>query len=346
VVLAGSIVGCAASSSPTPDAALPARGPAPASATAASAPGAPSQPSAAPPSTPPLGALPVTIARELDAPVRRLAIDRPPHVAALTARSVWVHDAKGWREQALPPALASDATLELDVFYGRDYRVRLVGYRGPPAARVPVYLRWLPGGFKAAADELGQLGARKSGVLVAVLGTADPEIVCLPGDACLVKRLSGWSRAGAPPDLSRLAIADGAGFAVAGKQLLKLAPDWSSAAPPGSWDRADALFVQGTSAWVLESERDRIHRLDGSAWQTESSPLPRPRALLAVTSPEETSLWLAADGGLARRDAGVWRRVSELSTPVVTLAARTSDEVWAGGAEGLFKVRLAAAAQR
>ena len=283
-----------------------------------------------------------SVERELDAPVRRLAIDRPPHLAALSPRSVWIHDAKGWREEALPPALASDTTLELDVFYGRDYRVRLVGSRGAPGARVPVYLRWLPGGFKPAPEELGRLGARNSGALRALLGTADPEIVCRAGDECLVKRLSGWSRASAPPDLAALAIFAGVGFAIAGKQLLKLDGDWSSAAPSGGWDHADALFVQGTNVWVVESGPSRLHHFAGAAWQVEPSPLSHPRAVFSVAENGVATapLWLASDAGLARLQSGVWSRVSELTRPIATLAGRVGDEVWAGGSEGLFRVRV------
>lgn len=134
-------------------------------------------------------------------------------------------------------------SLALALFYGRDDRARLIGARAGKSGPEGVYLRWLPAGFKREKAEIGRLSDPR-GALVAVLGTADPEIVCRPGEVCLVKRRSGWSSVKAPPDLQRVVLGGDVGWAVAGQTLLRLGDDdWHPAGPPGAWKTADALFA-------------------------------------------------------------------------------------------------------
>src|SRR5262249_28018530 len=152
-----------------------------------------------------------------------------------------------------------------------------------------VYLRLLDTGFKKEASEIGRLATLR-GALIAVLGTDDPEILCRPGDTCLVKRVSGWAFLPAPNDIARVVLGQGVGWAIAGKQLLRLgASAWENAGPPGSWESADALFATRDAAWVVESAKGRIHAFAGDAWRVSPSPVETPRALWGVRA---DSLWL------------------------------------------------------
>jgi hypothetical protein len=258
-----------------------------------------------------------------------MALEHPPHAAALSVDAAWIHDARGWHAERLPPS----ARGSLSVFYGRDDRIRVVGSR-PGGA---VYLRWLPAGFRAAGAEIGKLADLK-GNLVAVLGTADPEIVCRPGDICYVKRRSGWTTIAAPADIVRVTLGDGVGWAVAGKRLLRLGARWEEAGPEGAWKSADGLFATRERAFVVDSAEGRIHTLEGGSWRVIPSPIDRPRALWGA---REDALWLAGDGGLAFFDGRAWRRVEGAPAPLAAVSGRSADDVWIGGERGLFRVERA-----
>lgn len=273
--------------------------------------------------------------RELDAPVFAIALDRTPHVSALTERSVFIHDAKGWRQEPLPrAALQGEGGLQLQLFYGRDYRVRLIGDRRREKGWASVYFRWLPGGFRAAPDELGRLGSRP-GRLLAVLGTEDPEVVCRPGDVCLVKRLSGWKAIPAPDDLELCAIDGGGAWAIGSSTLYQLEADkrWKATGGSGPWNKASALSVVDGEVWVAEREGDRLHRFDGTSWHSEASPVAGPRALWGA---RHDDLWVGGDGGLARGQAAQWHVVKAVGGRVTAIAGRATDDVWVGGEQGLF----------
>jgi hypothetical protein len=272
--------------------------------------------------------------RVLEAPVRRIAIDREPYVSALGKRVAHVHDAKGWREEALPAAALTGAALEL--FYGRDYRLRLVGTRGGEADLETLYYRWLPGGFRAAPDEIGRLGSTRRGGFVALLGTADPEVVCRPGDVCLIKRVSGWATIKAPAELALVAIHRGGAWAVAGQSLLRVEADkrWKTLSDAGPWAKADALWVTPAFVWVLESAAGRLHRFDGSNFQTSAVPTKRPRVLWGLAS---EALWLGGEEGLFRLVEAEWRKVEAVPGAVWAINGRTVDDVWVGGSSGLFR---------
>ena len=310
---------------------LPALAPLPASPprTASSAPAAPAAPG------PTLAA---TFHREVAEPVTAIALEAPPHAAALGVDRVFLHDARGWRSEPLPKAVRPGPSFDLSLFYGRDHRVRLVGTHDGGAGPEGVYWRWLPAGFRQDKGEIGRLGAPRGG-LVAVLGTADPEIVCRPGEVCLVKRKSGWTTVQAPADIRRVVLGGGVGWAVAGQALLRLGDDgWKPAAAPGSWQSADALFATADRAWIVETHPGRIHAFDGASWQVTTAPLARPRALWGATG---EVLWLAADEGLACFDGTTWRRILDAPAPLVSVLGRSVEDVWVGGAGGLFRIALA-----
>jgi hypothetical protein len=222
------------------------------------------------------------------------------------------------------------------VFYGRDDRVRVVGGRGRAGegASPGIYLRWKPGGFRDAPYELGKL-ATMPRPLVSVLGNDDPEIVCQPGDTCLVKRRSGWRFLEAPADIGHVTLGEGEGFAIAGKQLLRLGDHWEPVGPPGEWGVADALFATRDRAWVVETAAGRIHAFDGARWQAVPSVVERPHALWGARG---DALWLVGDGGLGFFDGQGWRTVAEAPAPLAAVAGRGADEVWVGGEHGLFRI--------
>lgn len=285
-----------------------------------------------PPAPPPLTA---TFHRELADPVTAIALETPPHAAALGAAGVFLHDARGWRTEPLPATARPGPSLAISLFYGRDNRVRLIGTRAGKSGPEGVYLRWLPAGFKREKAEIGRLSDSR-GALVAVLGTAEPEIVCRPGDVCLVKRRSGWSSVKAPPDIERVVLGGGVGWAVAGQTLLRLGDDdWHAAGPPGSWKTADALFATREKALIVETAAGQLHTFDGAAWQVTTAPLAHPHGIWGATA---DALWLVADEGLAFFDGSVWHPVPGAPTPLTTVAGRSADDVWIGGGGGLFRI--------
>jgi hypothetical protein len=290
---------------------------------------APAKPAPLPPPAPP----PITVAfrRELDAAVTALAVERAPYAAAATRDGVWMHEARGWHLEKLP---AGAQGVPLAIFYGRDHRVRIVGVRAGEVSPQGIYLRWKPEGFRAAPYELGKLAAMPR-PLVCVLGDADPEIVCQPGETCVEKRRSGWRFLESPPDLTHVTLGEGVGWGVAGKQLLRLGEHWEKVGEPGSWRAADALFATRDRAWIVETAAGRVHAFDGTTWTSIPSPIERPRALWGARA---DALWLAGDGGLAFFGGTTWRRVADAPAPLADVAGRGADDVWIGGERGLFRI--------
>jgi len=267
-------------------------------------------------------------------PCRALALDQEPYVAALGDASVTVTDKRGTHAEALPEALRG-AGLSLGVFFGRDYRVRVAGTAHTPQGDEVRYYRSLPGGLQPALDELGPLGKRGAPGLVALLGTADPEIVCQPGESCLIKRVSGWRKITAPAGLTRVGLSLGSGWAVAGPSLFNLDKDWVVLGALGPWQKADDAFVRGAQACVVEHDASRLHHFDGQAWQSSASPVTGPRSLWG----DADALWLAGDGGAALLDAdGSFQPASGVGR-VAQVLGRAGGDVWLCGDNGVFRAR-------
>jgi hypothetical protein len=271
--------------------------------------------------------------REIEAPATALALDLPPHVAALSSAAVWIHDARGWRSEALPASVVKEPPPKLAIFYGRDHRVRVVGTHLSSGGVGSVYLRSKAGGLVDGGSEIGHFADGRGG-LVAVLGDKDPEIVCRLGDACVVKRRSGWTFVPIPADLERVALGEDVGWAVGGHAIHRLDERFHVLGDPGSWQRADDLFALHDRAFVVETDAGRIHAFDGSRWQVTPSPIPRPRAMWGASA---NALWLVGDG-IAFFDGSAWR----VAPPVGAFAAvlgRSASDVWVVGAAGVFRVR-------
>lgn len=271
-----------------------------------------------------------TFERVSDKPCRGIALDKEPYWAALGDDVVTVNDKKGRHEEKLPDSLRG-AGLAVGVFFGRDYRVRIAGTARTPKGDEVRYFRSLPGGIRPAPDELGPLGKPGAPGLVAVLGTADPEIVCRPGDRCLIKTVNGWAKASSPSGLERVGLSIGGGWAIAGKSFFRLEKDWK-ALPTGSWAKADDGFVRDAHACVVEHDASRMHHFDGAAWRASASPVAGPRSLWGNAE----TLWVAGDGGAAAFSDGQLRALKGAPRGVVQVLGRAANDVWLCGTEGVF----------
>jgi hypothetical protein len=269
--------------------------------------------------------------RVLETPCRALALDREPYVAALGDDAVTVTDKRGTHQEKLPDALRGKE-LTLGVFFGRDYRVRVAGSAHTPQGDEVRYYRSLPGGLKPALDELGPLGARGGPGLVALLGTADPEIVCRVGQSCLIKSINGWAKASAPAGLERVGLSLGNGWAIAGTSFFNLGKDWSRVGAAGPWHQADDAFVRGEHACVIERDASRLHHFDGQAWHSSPAPIAGPRSLWG----SEDSLWVAGDGGAAALDGTSFRKIEGV-TRVAQVLGRSSKDVWLCTENGVYR---------
>ncbi|HXK17080.1 MAG TPA: hypothetical protein VNG33_04735 [Polyangiaceae bacterium] len=265
---------------------------------------------------------------------RALALDQEPYVAALGDVSVTVTDKRGTHEEPLPEALRG-ASVSVGVFFGRDYRVRIAGTAHTPQGDEVRYYRSLPGGLRPALDELGQLGKRGAPGLVALLGTADPEIVCRPGESCLIKRVSGWRKIAAPAGLSRVGLSLGSGWAIAGTTFFNLDKDWAALGAKGPWREADDAFVRGAEACVVEHDQDRLHHFDGKAWQSSASPVKGPRSLWG----DDEVLWVAGDGGAALLGEGDTFQQAGGVGHIAQVLGRPGGDVWLCGDQGVFRAR-------
>jgi hypothetical protein len=269
--------------------------------------------------------------RVLDKPCRALALDRPPYAAALGEDAVTVIDKRGTHTEALPASLRG-AGVDVGVFFGRDYRIRIAGTARTARGDEVRYYRSLPQGLTPALDELGPLGHRTGSGLVAQLGTADPEIVCRVGESCLVKRVSGWAKASAPAGLSRVGLSLGNGWAIAGATLFTLGKDWLAISTPGTWQKADDAFVRRNEAYVVEHDANRLHHFDGQSWRSGGAPITGPRSVWG----EEGALWIAGDGGAAVFSDGEFRKVDGVAN-LVQVLGRSTDDVWLCGRDGVFR---------
>lgn len=279
-------------------------------------------------------AAPAVLSRVHSDACRSIALDREPYLAALGDDHVTFTDKQGTHQQALPPALLGQ--VELGVFFGRDYRIRLAGTAHTAQGDELRYYRSLPGGLRPAQDELGPLGAPRAARLLALLGTLDPEIVCRAGETCLIKRTTGWKRISAPSALERVGLSLGTGFAIAGAELLLLQEQWSPLQARGEWGHANDAFVRGQEAWVVEHDPSRLHHFDGTSWHVSASPVAGPRSLWGTAE----TLWIAGDGGAAQRDAaGNWRPVPGIGKTVQVLG-RSDRDLLLCGPEGVFRINF------
>lgn len=275
----------------------------------------------------------IQLERVLDKPCRALALDQDPYVASLGDDAATVLDKRGQHEESLPEALRGPS-VDVGVFFGRDYRIRLAGTAHTPQGDQVRYYRSLPGGLRPAPDELGPLGKPGAPGLVALLGTADPEIVCRPGQSCLIKSVNGWAKASAPVGLERVGLSLGSGWAIAGSSFYVLQKDWQLLPGAGPWQKADHAFVRGDHACVVERAASRLHHYDGKAWHSSPSPVAGPRSLWGT----DDALWIGGDGGAAVLQDGAFHAVGGVKQ-VAQVLGRSASDVWLCSSDGVYRAR-------
>jgi hypothetical protein len=299
---------------------------------------APRPADAAPPSrtaSPRVATIHVRATRLVEDEIVAIAVDREPLLAAVGPRAAWVSKPRGFEAHPLPKSALADPPPRLSIFFGRDDRIRVVGTRG--SAGPAEYLRLLDAGYKVEKKEIGKLGDLKGG-LEAVLGTADPEIVCRPDDECLVKSVRGWLTVATPPQLARVALGQGTGWAVGGRRIYRLGKGWEDAGVEGAWQSVDGLFGLSDRVYVLERSAGALHELAKGALRTFASPITGPRGLWGASADD---LWLVGDGGLAHYDGGSWSVAEGAPSPLVAVLGRDATHVWVGGPGGLFRIEPA-----
>ncbi len=247
-----------------------------------------------------------------------------------------------WEKLELPAAhRAAVADASLGIYFGRDNRPRLMGFRNVSGASRMDYLRFKDGSWRDERSEIGSLANDKA-VLYGVLGEADPEVVCREGSICLLKSRKGWKeiRATIPKDAT-VRVFDGKGYALTadgvylaadgGVTKVGGAAPWKGS-PSGFWVGADGSVV------VAEASINVLHVLDrpDAAWRKEASPIAGVRDVAGPPSDR----WLAGDGGIAHGDEKGWRRVGEPGWSLGRVVV-LGDAVLFGGKSGVVKVTKA-----
>lgn len=307
--------------------------------------------STAPPTPPPAEPQPVLVSHlswshELELDGQRVALGKK-RVAVLERVSgknaVRMRDLKPkatWQELPLPERLRAKAAEEqtLDVFFGRDDRPRLMGWkRTTEGTRVPSYFRYRQG-WKNRTGEIGRLDGG-TGALFGVLGHDDPEIVCKEGDICIIKRLTGWTEVPVPPDTEATAIGGGSAFAYSRTSLLRIdkghqkGAAWKVVSSQAPWSKTPngmCSLPDGNSMWFAAGAT--LHYYDGAAFESQKSPISGARACWARAADD---VFLVGEGGAAHFDGKSWRRLEEPKGELRDVKATTS-EVFACGKSGVW----------
>lgn len=247
----------------------------------------------------------------------------------------------GTRWQSIEPELDASAGAHLEVFFGRDNEPRLMGYTAleSGAGYQKRYLRHRRGAWQPALDEIGPLGGAK-GALYGVLGHDDPEVVCLTGLSCIVKRVSGWKTVSAHPAPARVLLGGGSAWALHRDRIERLDESdqkqirWVELTPERAWDEPSGLWDEpGGAPWVLEEKNDVLYQLIDGQWRKTRSEVRGPKAL---AGPSRDDLWLVGTGGAAHFDGRAWSSVPEVLGPLAFVVV-AKNEIWLAGASGVFR---------
>jgi hypothetical protein len=290
----------------------------------------------APTSPPGPVTLPFSFTRAQATAISSLATGKPPKIAALGAGEAFVFDGASFARIAVPETRGRE--LSVEIFFGRDDQPRLMGYRRSPGVdaskAAPYYRRYKGGRFQPEPGELGPLAAPE-GALYGVLGHADPEVVCRPGQFCLVKRVTGWGRAPAHAESVRIVLAGPTAWALHRDRIERLDRDrWVALTPERAWDEPVSLFVDPSGVvWVVEAKKNGVTRLARDRWETTPIPLDGPRAIWG-TAPSD--VWVVGEGGAAHFDGRAWALVPVVSGPLA-LILHSPPNLWLAGGAGLFR---------
>lgn len=301
---------------------------------------APSEPDAPPETLAPCAPA-LQAERVLPNSVRSLAVGPPPHVAILSDQP-WFYDGKAWKQIPIPARLAPAPGEQsvVGIFFGRDNKPRLMGARWTTDAShaQQVYLRFREGAWQRDPKEIGRLGSGPDAGMYGVLGNDDPELVCKVGDACIIKRRTGWKTIPAGSEIARTWLCSGTVYVLDSKTMLRLQ---DHALVPLSWQFEGKGHETGfwadsdSSGWVSVASQNALYRYQRAAWSRHASPVKAPAALWGSTAGD---LWVVGEQGAARLQQGRWCRVQGVSGPLEHAAGRTG-EVWLGGKAGLWLVR-------
>src|SRR5690606_20747850 len=138
--------------------------------------------------------------------------------------------------------------------------------------------------------ELGRLGNTR-GALYGILGEADPEVVCRPGEICLIKRVSGWGQT--PADAL---------------------PAW----------------IQMAGAHVFKVTDSEVHQLIKDSWVSEMDEVPA-GDVTNVWGDGQGALYLIAGGQLFGNEDSKWASVKTPFDSCRAVAGQTDGKIWVGG---------------
>ena len=253
----------------------------------------------------------------------------------------WRFEKGTWDKLPLPDAHASKVgTSALGMYFGRDNRPRMMGYRVTAEGPRMVYLRHRDGAWQDQRREVGSLASDTS-VLFGELGEADPEIVCREGGASIIKGRFGWNvLKSAPPKEAVIRGFAGRGYALQtdglyvgeSKSFVRIggAAPWKTAVT-GFWVGADGAVA------VVEPAADALHVFEPKTgvWTTEPSPVRGPRDVAGPVG----NRYVVGDEGIAHLGAKGARRIGEAAISLARVLL-IEDHVVAAGPAGVFMIRI------
>ena len=272
------------------------------------------------------------VLRILSEAVTDLAYGKGTTAAVRHGLQVKLHEQGKWK--ALPdlPARLHGQTFEL--FFGRDNQPRIMGSTRD-AEPTSIYLRFKQARWQPEPSELGRLG-KPQGALFGVLGYADPEVVCRPGDVCLIKRLSGWKSVPSPTAPLKVVLSGKDAWALASDHLQQLqAQGFVRYQPEQRFSEPSSVSGDPTTGlWVTDATPSKVFRLEAGAWRELSTPLPRARAVHARSA---TDVYVVGDQGAAHFDGKSFSCLAGVPGPLHTLL-EVGGELWLAGDAGVFAV--------
>jgi hypothetical protein len=273
----------------------------------------------------------LALERVHEAPVHSLALGKPGRFAALGA-DAWLDEGQGAKQLPRP----NTATENVEIYFGRDDKPRLMGFVRGASGDESVYLRWRGGAWQRGAVEIGKLGAGPRAALFGVLGYDDPEVVCKVGEQCIIKRLSGWKMIAPPAGLPRVVLCGPRAWAFENDRVLRLEDaGFVRFAAPAPFKRATSLWATSDSElWVAEEASNFVHRFDGKSWTSTASPVSKPLGLWATSA---SDVWLVGASGAAHYDGKAWARVRGAPQSLRVVTGRGPGEVWLAGDSGIWR---------
>jgi hypothetical protein len=278
-------------------------------------------------------------------PVRSLAVGRPR--VAVLGDDPWWNDGGRFKAIPLPQSMrAHDGEQEfVNVFFGRDDRLRIMGHRTDASnTKRPVYLRHLRTGWVREKAEQARLAGAPEAPLFGVLGHDDPEVLCKVGDACLIKRTTGWQTLTETLGWSRVAVARGGAWAYRDDAMFELTDGGFKAIdlPAGTRSLGGVWGVPGQVIVATDPSAGRILRRANGAWLTEPSPVEAP---LGIWGASTDSLWVVGESGAAFHDGRRWFLVEGLPRGLTHVLGSSHGDVWFAGKSGLWRGTRASSAE-